>query len=91
MLTSFDEPTAGFRVSCNGKNCYNHLFYQECEVQLAQMDEQRRLLENNLKRSAYRLTKRTRKKFPDQNLGLSPNPHNYQKNDAIIPLVGFWT
>ena len=34
-------------------------FYQECEVQLAQMDEQRRLLENNLKRSVYRLTKRT--------------------------------
>ena len=90
MLTSFNEPTAGLGFHATEKNTKITFFYQECEVQLAQMDEQRRLLENNLKRSAYRLTKRTWKKFPDQNLGLSPDPHN-QKNDAIIPLVGFWT
>ena len=82
MLTSFSEPTAGLGFHATEKHTTITFFYQECEVQLAQMDEQRRLLENNLKRSAYRLTKRTWKKFPD--------PHN-QKNDAIIPLVGFWT
>ena len=34
MLTSFDELTAGFRVSCNGKNCYNHLFTRNVKFNL---------------------------------------------------------
>ena len=59
MLTSFNEPTDGLGFHATEKNTTITFFYQECEVQLAQMDEQRRLLENNLKRSAYRLTKRT--------------------------------
>ena len=57
MLTSFNEPTAGLGCHATEKNSTITFFYQECEVQLAQMDEQRRLLENNLKRSVCCLYK----------------------------------